>query len=156
MENAKNIGALKTVQLLHRALMLGMFIFLVIAFALNYFKLFAPDLKEMEKSIQIIALIASFIGFFIGNTIFKKKLALAREVVNNNVERFAIYRSGCLLQWALLEASALLVIICFMLTGNYSILALAFVMLLLFSILSPNKIKVQVHLQIPEEELDKL
>ena len=71
-------------------------------------------------------------------------------------ERFAVYRSACILQWALIEGPCLFCIIGFFLTGNYAFMALAGVLIILFAMQSPTKAKVMLHLNLSEQEIEEL
>ena len=71
-------------------------------------------------------------------------------------EKFAVYRSASIIEWALLEAPVLFCIVCFFLTGNYAFMALAVVLIFLFVLVAPSKTKTLNHLQINEAELDEL
>ena len=71
-------------------------------------------------------------------------------------EKFALYRTACLIQWALLEGPSIFCTICFFLTGNYAFLGLVLVILFVFVMTTPSKLKMQQQLQISEAELEDL
>jgi hypothetical protein len=48
------------------------------------------------------------------------------------------------------------VIICFLLTGNYAFLTLAAVLILLFAMMAPSRVKIVFHLQLSETEIAEL
>ena len=153
-EQTNNAGILKALQIIHKAMLLGMVLFATIAFFLNYSGNFPPSLQSYDKVLQVIAILLALSGFFIGNALFKKKIFQLRDSQESFENKLPVYRSACLVQWALLEAPALFSIIGFLLTGNYAFLALAGALVLLFVINTPTKIKMAMLLQVPEEEIN--
>lgn len=102
-------------------------------FFLVYRKEVTPPLAALDKAFQVIAIVFSSLAFFAGNELFKRRLAAIKEDIDSTVqEKFEKYRSACTIQWALLEVAVLFCGICFSLVGNYSFLALAGVLALLF------------------------
>ena len=149
-------SALKALQIIHKAFMAGQILFASVCIYLIYSKLVLPAADELDKILQVVALIVTAGGIFAGMSLFKKKLMQIRETSNGAKEKFNLYRSACFVQWALLEGPSLFCIVCFFLTGNYAFLALMVVVLFLFSMTAPSKIKVLLQLQISEAELDEL
>lgn len=149
-------NALKTLNIIHKALMMGQVIFAAAVVFLAYTKTIEPSAKELDRSLQVVALLLTVGGIFAGTSIFKKKLLQLREKELGAKEKFAQYRSASIIQWALLEGPSLFCIICYFLTGNYAFLALMVVMLFLFAMAAPTRMKVLLQLQISEAELDEL
>lgn len=149
-------NGLKTLNILHKALLMGQVFFTAICVFVVYTKSILPPAKELEKVLQVAALIVTVAGIFAGMSIFKKKLMQIREMQSDAKEKFAMYRSASIVQWALLEGPSIFCITCFFLTGNYAFLALAIVIMFLFVLMAPSKNKVIIHLQISEQELDEL
>ena len=157
MQNeSKKPGALKALQILHRAMLLGQVLFAAIAFYLQYSGNFIASLKGHDQLLQVIAIVLSFGGFFIGSSLFKKKMQQLKESSPTLKTKLAAYRSAAIIQWALLEGPVLFSVICFMLVGNYAFLALAVVFILLFAVTTPNKTKMMLLLQLSEDEVGEL
>ena len=154
-ENVKR-GELKSLQIIHRALLLGLVLFAAIAFYLNYSGNFITGLKSYDQPLQVIAITLSFGGFFIGSLLFKKKMQQLKDSSPELRVKLSTYRSAAIMQWALLEGPALFAIICFLLVGNYAFLALAVVFIILFAVTAPNKTKMMLLLQLTEEEINEL
>jgi hypothetical protein len=146
---------LKSINILHKAFLIGQLLFIAIAFCLVYFKLFQATEHQLEKPLQFIAVIFSIGGFFAGSRIFKKRLADSKLQYNVK-DKFEIYRGACIIQWALIEGPCLFNIICFMLTGDYTFLYLTGALILTFVKLSPSKIKLVDDLQLSDEEAAEL
>ena len=147
---------LKSLQIVHRALLLGLVLFAAIAFYLNYSGNFIAGLKSYDQPLQVIAITLSFGGFFIGSLLFKKKMQQIKDSSPELRVKLSTYRSAAIMQWALLEGPALFAIICFLLVGNYAFLALAVVFIILFAVTAPNKTKMMLLLQLTEEEINEL
>jgi hypothetical protein len=146
-------ATLKALQIIHRAMLLGQIVFLLIVVFLKYSNRFPSTLQHLDQLLQLVALVLSFGGFFIGGVIFKKKLQQVKEVPDL-VAKVMAYRSGCMIQWALLEAASFFCILCFLLVGNYAFLALSLALLLAFAVVGPSKLKLMLQLQLSEEELE--
>lgn len=149
-------AAFKILSVLHKGLMTGQILFSAICVYLVYSNSILPAAKELDKTLQVIALIITAGGIYGGITFFKKKLMQIRAMQADAKEKFALYRTACLVQWALLEGPSVFCTICFFLTGNYAFLALVLVILFVFVMTAPSKLKMQLQLQISEAELEDL
>lgn len=153
MQKANNYKALN---ILHKAMLIGQVLFAAVCFFMLYTKTIVPSLQHLDKVLQVVAIILSITGFFAGNFLFKKRLLQVKEISTGIKEKFAMYRSACIMQWAFLEAPVLLSIVGFFLTGNYAFLALSAALILLFVVLGPSKIKIAIQLGVTENEIAEL
>src|ERR1700754_364277 len=119
----KQGSTLKILNLMHKALLTGQILFAGVCFYLVYSKTFLPPAKDMDKTLQVIALILSAAGIYTGMMLFKRKLMQLREMPSAAKEKLALYRGACITQWALMEGPCIFCIACFLLTGNYAFLA---------------------------------
>ena len=149
-------NALKVLYVLHKALLMGQILFAAACVYIIYTKTVLPSAADLEKILQVAALIITAAGVYAGTTIFKKKLELIREMQTGARQKFAQYRAASIIQWALLEGPSIFCTICFLLTGNYAFLALSVVIMFLFAVIGPSKNKILTQLQITESELDEL
>jgi hypothetical protein len=150
-------NALQALNIIHKALMTGLILFAsVCAYLIYAQKVLPAATKNLDKTLQVVALVLTAGGIFAGMNIFKKKITLIREMETAAKRKFDIYRSACIIQWVLLEGPSLFCIACFFLTGNYAFLVLALVILFFFAMAAPTKIKVLMQLQINEADLDVL
>ena len=149
-------NGLKALSVIHRALMMGQILFASVCIYLIYSKAVLPMGEELDRVLQVAALVITVGGIFAGMTFFKKKLMQIREMQTGAKEKFDLYRSACIIQWALLEGPSIFCIICFFVTGNYAFLALVLIILFLFAMTAPSKVKILLQLQISESELDDL
>ena len=149
-------NGLKALSVIHRALMMGQILFASVCIYLIYSKLVLPLANDLDKILQVVTLALTAGGIFAGMSFFKKKLMQIREMQTGAKEKFNLYRSACIIQWALLEGPSIFCIICFFLTGNYAFLALVLIVVILFAMTAPSKVKILLQLQISEAELDDL
>ncbi len=149
-------AAFKVLSILHKALMMGQVLFSGLCIYLIYTNTILPTAKEFDKILQVVALIITAGGIYGGMIFFKKKLITIRAMQADAKEKFVLYRTVCLIQWALLEGPSIFCTICFFLTGNYAFLALVLIILFIFVMTVPSKLKMQLQLQINEAELEDL
>lgn len=155
MEN--QLSSLKSLQIVHTAMFSGQILFAAIASYLVFSGVQESHMQsDTEKILQVIAIVFAAGGFFAGTSLFKKKLLEIRNLSRTANEKFAVYRSASITQWALLEGPALFCIICFFLTGNYAFLILGFVLIILFFLLAPKRIKIAFQLGLSQSEADEL
>ena len=148
--------SLQSLNIIHKALMTGQILFAAVCIYLIYSKTILPSANELDKILQVVALIVTTGGVFAGISFFKKQLLQIREMQTGAKEKFDQYRKACIGQWALLEGPSIFCIICYFITANYAFLGLVLILLFLFAMMAPSKQKILLQLQISESELDDL
>jgi hypothetical protein len=144
-------------KLIHKAMLLGQIIATAIFLVLIITKIQTPSLGEQDRVFQLVALLFTAVAFFVGNIFFKKKInAIKQNSELSLQQQFEQYKTASLMQWALLEAATLFNGIAYFLVGNYSFIALAAVLILLFAMLAPNKTKMSIQLGISPKEIEDL
>lgn len=149
-------SGIKALTIIHKVLLVGQILFIAICIFLVSAKMINPVPEELDRIFQVTALVLSAAGFFVGATLLKKKILLLRNMDADAKEKFTLYRAACIFQWALMEGPCLFCIVCFFLTGNYAFVALASVLILLFAMQAPSKVKIAFHLGLRGDELDDL
>ncbi len=149
------ISNVKALAVLHFSLFMGQIMFAVIAAYLIYSKSFYPvvtgeDLQVMIGSGIMGFCVALVIAAFI---MFKKKVEKIRLDADDVPGKLSAYRAASIIRWAMLEAPVILAVISFLLTGRYSLLIVAAVLLLIFFYTKPSSFKVAQDLSISEEEV---
>ena len=145
----------KTLRLLHKAMMLGMLAFTVVVIFIVIRRGGLQANASLDKTLQVVALLASVSGTAAGFMLFKKRLQ-AIPPMDTAKSRLTAYRSAALLRWGLIEMPVLLSIICFMLVGNYAFLALAIALLFVFAAVRPSTQVIIYQLQLTEAEVKEL
>jgi hypothetical protein len=146
---------LKSLKIVHRALLAGQCIMLAIVLYLVMQQSMPAAKPALDKTLQVIALLVSFAVVFGAAAVFKKRLAVINNM-GNLAEKSNHYRKANLIQWAMVEVAVLFSISCFLLTGNYAFAALAIALMVFFALLGPSRLKTMLQLQLNEQELDGL
>lgn len=149
-----NQSTLKSLSILHKALLFGQIMFVAIAMFLKYSGNFPSLLSHLDQILQLSALILSAASLFIGSSLFKKKVQQLRDSAEDIKNKATAYRSVCITQWALIEVPSLFSISCFILVGNYAFLALAGALILWFALTAPSKMKIMLLLRLNEGEME--
>ena len=152
----KKVNGLIVLGIIHKALLAGQVMFAAIAFFLIYTDKMVPSMAELDKTFQLIAVAISVTAVFAGATLFKRKIQNIRSADGTVTEKFNIYRSAYITQWALLEGACIFSLVSFFLIGNYAFLALAAFLIIYFALLAPTKNKTVIHLGISGDEIDAL
>lgn len=149
-------NAVKALRIIHSALLIGQILFAAVCAYLVYSNSLVPGAPELNKILQVAALVAAAGGIYGGMFLFKKKLEQIRAMQTGAKEKFDAYRAASLIQWAMMEGPSIFCTICFFLTGNYAFLALVLAIVFVFVMTAPGKLKILLQLQISEAELDGL
>lgn len=125
-----------SLRVIHRAMLIGQLLFLGIALFLSVSNNFPPSLQHLDKTMQVVAVVLSFVCVYFAITVFKRKWQEAREAATEE-EQSRVLRSAYIVRWALIEGPAIFCIICFLLVGNYSFAALAGTLIVFFGLQAP-------------------
>ena len=149
--------SLNSLEVVHKGLLIGQVIFALVASFLLFDNRLIPPFKEYDRILQLHILSLSFGGFYIGTFyILKRQVEQIKKRNLTAGEKFSSYRKACMMQWALIEGPCLISIMCFLLVGNISFLALAGTLMVLFALLAPTSLKIQLLLKLREEDLANL
>lgn len=141
--------------ILHFALLAGQFLMAIIFLGLVYFKnTDSFSLQSISQQLLIACIAIAALAYLGGNFSFKKKLETINEGNNSLSKKLDDYRSANITRWAIMEFATLFSIIVFFLTGNYSILIVAAVMMALFFAARPASQKAVADLHISLTDLD--
>ena len=152
---AANKTYLQSLKMAHRALLAGQCVLLGISFYLVLQKKITAS-KELDKALQVAAILVSFAAVWAASIIVKQQLAKINITAKTMQEKRAAYRKLCILQWALIEVAVFFCTVCFFIAGNFSFAALAVVQVIYFALQAPNKIKMMLQLGLSENEVDTL
>ena len=150
----KQQATIRSLQLIHRTMLLGFVVLAAAAFYLKYTHRVSSSLTEEDQLLQLIAIAVSFAGVFAGASVFKKRIMAIRNAQESTAEKAKAFRSVCIVQWSLLEGPALFNIICFLLVGNLAFLALAAAVMLWFGLTAPSKMKTMLLLRLSESDME--
>jgi len=153
--NTTASGTIKSLQLIHRAILFGQVIFAAIAYMLKDSGKFEASLRDMDQQLQVIAILLSFGCVVGGSLVFKRKIQAARDTEHMIHKKASVYKTATIIQWALLEGASLFGIICFMLVGNLSFIFLSGGLIFFFALMAPSRLKAMLLLRLTGEDMEQ-
>lgn len=147
---------IKALSILHYALLAGQFLMGIIIFGLVWLKKENSfPLENLSQQLLIACVVIAVLAYLGANLLFKKKLEHINAENNPVSKKLEEYRAANITRWAIVELATLFCIIIFFVTGNYSIMIVAAVMLFLFFTTKPGAEKTIAELNISMNELDE-
>ncbi|WP_290798812.1 hypothetical protein [Flavihumibacter sp. UBA7668] len=154
MSKATAPSIFRDLQYLYKILLYVLVVAMLLSFLLVQFNILEPMVGvATDRMLQVIAVLYCFAAVFVGLQLFRRKLERIRVDSQTPREKLNQYKSASLLQWSLMESAAIFSILCYLLTGNWAFLALAFTLLVLFGGLNPFKHKVMIQLRLSEQDV---
>ena len=95
-------------------------------------------------------------GFGFPPKLFSKKLKLINASGKQLQDKISTYKSTCIIQWALIDIPAIFSLIGFLLTTNYAFLLLDILLIIVFTVLTPSKMKIIFQLRLNQQEAAQL
>lgn len=152
----KKNGPVKALQIVFMAMLVGQILFALLSFILLKYGLFNNGFEvKTEKIFETLAVIISLAALLLSSSVFKRKTERAREIVSLK-EKFAEYRSASITKFALLESASLLNIIFYLLTGKWSFITMAIIMIFIFMTQNPIRQRIKTELQVSDTEIDEI
>ncbi|HEY4876712.1 MAG TPA: hypothetical protein VIH86_14130 [Puia sp.] len=148
-------GYVKSLQILHNALLIGLLLFALIVILLVKNGFAATGNNFPADIFLYIAIAMSVILVAMSYKLFNQKLEEAKQE-NNLEDKLNGYRAAFILQLALCEAPGLFAIICYFLTGNKMLLGLLFLLVVNFGSSHLTKSKLVQQLELDDEEASML
>ena len=154
MSKATAPSVFRDLQHLYRILLFVLVISMLLAFLLVQFNLIKPVVDiPTDRLLQVVAVLYCFAAVFVGLQLFRRKLDEIKKSEDTAREKLNRFKSASILQWGLMESAAIFSTLCYLLTGNWAFLALAFTLLVIFGGLNPFKHKVMIQLRLSEQEV---
>ncbi len=144
----------KAMQVLHRALLLGVFLFGIVIIFVRRVSKFEGVQTSTDKILQVTVLVLAALGIWIGFTLFNKRISSLPATASPK-EKMSVYLSASIIRWALIEGPAFFAMIGFFITGNFAFFALGLTILIVLAVLGPSKINIARQLQISEKEIEE-
>jgi hypothetical protein len=149
-------NAFKVLRILHTALLTGMAIFNIVGIVLVQQNVIPAADESFQRNFQIVCILVSVALLIAGFNIFKKKILAARNDPGPGEQRMDLYRTACILWWAMIEGPGILATLGYILTHNYAFFALALFHLTCLFVFSPRKANIIVLLNLNSEEVARL
>jgi hypothetical protein len=144
--------AIKALILVHTAMLVGQLLMAGIMYFLVS-RTNAPLNPQLDKTLQVIALVLAIGGGYAAFFLFKQKVKpLQISDVSIN-EKLITYRTACIIKYTLLEAPAIFCFIAFFLTHNLAFLILGGILLLVFAGQKPTVTLITYDMNVSREDL---
>ncbi len=145
---------IKSLQLLHRAMMIGVILFCSIAVYIINQVNNAPKLDEQLHQITIyLAPVIALLGIFLSTILYKKNIDNILITSNLSLgQKLEQYRKACIIRWAFLEGAMLFCTVLLFITGKYYYLIFIFILLVFFIMYAPSKEQIAAHLQLNADD----
>ena len=148
--------AFKALRIVHLGITAGLLIFLGVFLVLfQTGRLQAID-PSLERTLQVVAVVVTVASLLAGFNMFKRKIMEARNSTGNGETRMNLYRTACIVWWAMIEGPGILAVVGFFMTGNYAFVALAGFHILVLLIFMPRKENIIVLLNLNASEVAQL
>lgn len=147
----------KSIRILSAALAIAASLFVLMALLLNqYWGTSQPEWNAYRTWILTGLALLSFLLLLSGRMAMRKQLQMALEPQRSLAEKLHYYRAGLIMDMANKEAVIILSSIIFLLTGDFTYLAFAAVMIGFMLAARPLKSKLQSVLQLSQQEIAEL
>jgi hypothetical protein len=142
----------RALTILHYALITGVVLFALIAFALQSLNVFGENEEIRNMFLYIVPLVA--LGGVIGGGMIYKKQVNGIKNKTGLTEKLEAYRGIFIMRDALLEGPAIFAIIAYLLTGELLFLALTGSLIAIFILVRPAKQKLIRDLEMSSDEME--
>lgn len=148
--------AFKALKIVHLAIAAGLLLFAAIILLLFQTGQVKAMDTSLERTLQVVTVVVSLGSLFIGFNLFKRKMMEARNSTAPGETRMNLYRTACIIWWAMIEGPGLLAVVAFFIAGNYAFIALAGFHILLLFFFMPRKENIIVLLNLNSKEVAQL
>jgi len=143
---------IKSLILIHTAMLIGQLLFAVIIYTVSGFST-SNESHTLFQALQIIAVLLSFGCGFAAFKVSKQKIQQIQSTTLSFSEKLLQYRSACILKYALLEMPAMFCLISYFLIHNISFLLLFGVLLFVFAGQKPTVFLMTIEMNVSKEDL---
>lgn len=117
----------------------------------------APDFKPNENGALFVNIAAVYLAIAVALSywLFGLRVQAAKQQISLS-DKLNTYRSATIIRFALIEGSALLVVVFYLLTANLVLLGIAGIGLVVLALHHPNPVKLKMDLDLSPVELARL
>jgi len=149
-------NAFTSLRIVHLALLSGMTALAIVSIILVNTGFAAVVDDSTQRIFQVVCILLSALALFAGFKLFKKKIFAARNSMEAGKKRMEMYRTACILWWAMIEGPGIIAGIAFVLSGNYAFFALGVFHLLALLMFAPRKANIIMFLNLSSDEVIRL
>ena len=152
----KNNGPVRALQMLFIAMLYGQIIFALIAFILVRYQFFTVNIEYgTGRSLETIAIIVSFAAVLLSYNLFKRRVGQAIQIVAPK-EKFAEYRTACIIRYAIQESATLISLIFYLLTAKWNFIVIAIILIFIFMSQNPIRQRIKAELMVSDTDIDEM
>lgn len=140
-----------TLTIIHAGLFIAQITFGAITYLLKSNGMFQSSDPELESMLLIISVVVALGGITASTFVGKAQLNAARQK-SSLKDKLVAYKTAVLIKLALLEMPTLFILVCFLLSGNYYLLAFAGAVLVLFYINRPTLNNLSIDLELNQSD----
>lgn len=144
---------IQTLQVIHLALCVGVSLFAAMSIFQNQQDTNFSFNESNEVTLLIVSLIVGAAGIFIAR-FFSQKVWSTIKRESKDIDKMATYKIGAIIEWALIEAPALLAIVFFFIHANYLFLFIGIAILLVLFSKKPTINKAREITKIAQKEFE--
>jgi hypothetical protein len=149
-------NAFGVLKIVHIGLLVGMAMFDIVSLIIVMQDIPVIADESVQRSLQVGCVLLSALLLITGFKIFRKKIFAARNSPEAGEKRMDMYRTACIMWWAMIEAPGIVAGIGFILSGNYAFFALAIFHLLTMLVFAPRKANIILFLNLSSDEVARL
>jgi hypothetical protein len=139
---------LRSVSILHIALMTGLCLLALITVLFTYINPIEVSNEWLRRVLLVVIPLSAVGSFVVGAGMYKRRRVALQQSADPLSKKMETYRGHLIFFYAMLEAPALLAITGFWLTGNYLFLTIIAFSFFLFILHKPSKEKLAEDLQL--------
>ncbi|OQP68070.1 hypothetical protein [Niastella populi] len=149
-------NAFSVLKIVHIGLLVSMAMFDIVSLIIVLEGIPVIADESLQRSLQVGCVMLSALLLIGGFRIFKKRIFTARNSAEAGEKRMEMYRSACIMWWAMIEVPGIVAGIAFIITGNFAFFALAVFHLLAMLVFAPRKANIILFLNLNSNEVAKL
>jgi hypothetical protein len=147
---------MKKLQTVYNALLMGQVLFGGLAIFIKMQGVITNVSRDTDHILQVVALVFAFSSIWAGMSLYRKRVSVIKDKEITTEKKISEYTSTSLIKWAMTEGPCLFCIAGYLLTGNWSFMGLAAVLLFIFAGYAPQKSKIITELCLTDQEAEKL
>ncbi len=137
-----NQGDIRTLTIMHLALLVGQILFAAVIFFVVYTTKPIGALQQYSDQLLLACIVFCAAGYGVANLIFKRKLRQLNAMQGDASQKMNSYRAINILRWGIIQSTIIFTTIVYFMAINKNLLILIIIMIILFAILRPSREKI--------------
>ena len=146
----------KSMLILHMAFFAGQVLFAILSSFLVFAGIFPPILDKYGPELILLAALLEVIAVLLARFLYRRNLRKINSTPAPLAQKLEAFRAANIVRWAILEGTALMVLVLFLLTNQWLILFIVLALLFIFFTARPTAPNIATDLQVSEQEIFSL